>query len=80
MQDVISGSARATVTSVAGLATEVFALAVFAAFAATSAVLPVPVQVAALGVPLALVGLWSWTRMPSSPGRDAEGEGGTGAT
>jgi MFS family permease len=80
LQDVISGSARATVTSVAGLATEVFALAVFAAFAATSAVLPVPVQVAALGVPLALVGLWTWARLPSSPGSDAGEEGGTGAT
>ena len=64
LQDVIHGPARATVTSVAGLATEVVALAVYVGFAATSGLVPVPVQVAALGVPLAVVALLARRRLP----------------
>ena len=64
LQDVIGGPARATVTSVAGLATEVVALAVYVGFAATSGLVPVPVQVAALGVPLAVLALWTRRRLP----------------
>lgn len=79
LQDVIGGPARATVTSVAGLATEVVALAVFAGFAATSGVLSVPVQVAALGVPLAVVALLSRRALPPSPAAgNPRGAGGTG--
>jgi hypothetical protein len=55
VQQVITGPARATVTSAAGLGTEVVALGVYLGFAATSGLVDVPVQVAVLGVPLALV-------------------------
>jgi MFS family permease len=64
IQAVITGPARATVTSVAGLGTEVVALAVYLSFAATAGVVSVPVQVAALGVPLALVALLARRRLP----------------
>jgi MFS family permease len=64
VQRVITGPARATVTSVAGLGTEVVALGVYLGFAATSGALSVPLQVAALGVPLALVGLLPRRRLP----------------
>jgi MFS family permease len=66
IQAVIEGPARATVTSVAGLTTEVVALAVYVSFAATAEAVPVPVQVAALGVPLALVGLLARRRLPAA--------------
>lgn len=66
LQDTITGPARATVTSVAGLATEVVALGVYVGFAVTSTWLPVPVQVAALGVPLAVVALLSRRALPPS--------------
>ncbi|MGN6576439.1 MAG: MFS transporter [Nocardioides sp.] len=65
IQAVITGPARATVTSVAGLATEVVALAVYVSFAATAATVSVPAQVAALGVPLALVALLARRRLPA---------------
>ncbi len=74
IQSVISGPARATVTSVAGLATEAVALAVYVSFAATAGVLSVPVQVAALGVPLVLVALLARRRLPAP--RPQSGEGG----
>ena len=54
LQEVITGPARATVTSVYGLATEVVAIAVFASFAAAAGLLSVPSLVALLGVPLVL--------------------------
>ncbi len=66
LQDTITGPARATVTSVAGLATEVVAIAVYVGFAVTSTWLPVPVQVAALGVPLAVVALLARRALPPS--------------
>jgi hypothetical protein len=56
IQDAIAGPARATVLSVAGFGQEVAALAVFAGFGLGSAVLPVPVLLALVGVPLVLSG------------------------
>lgn len=55
VQDAISGPARATVTSVAGLASETFAVAVFTGFAVGSAWFTTSVMAMALMVPLALV-------------------------
>ncbi len=52
LQEVITGPARATVTSVHGLATEVVALAVYAAFALAAGLVSVPVLVALLGIPI----------------------------
>jgi MFS family permease len=81
LQQVITGPARATVTSVAGLGQEVVALAVYAGFAAGAGVVEVPVLVAALGVPLALVALLARRRVPApetveapvgGPGRDVD--------
>lgn len=51
LQSVITGPARATVTSVAGLSSEVVALAVYAMFALGSGWLSFAVLVAILGVP-----------------------------
>ncbi|WSV87282.1 hypothetical protein OHA42_05615 [Nocardia sp. NBC_01009] len=58
LQDAIEGPARATVTSVCGLASEVVALAVFGFAAAATAWLSMPATVALLGatiLPIALV-------------------------
>jgi len=55
LQEVITGPARATVTSVHGLATEVVALAVYAAFALAADLVSVPVLVALLGIPIIVV-------------------------
>jgi hypothetical protein len=52
LQQVITGPARATVTSVHGFATEVFALVVYAIFAAAAGLVSVPTLVAALGIPI----------------------------
>ena len=65
LQQLITGPARATVTSVAGLGTEVVALAVYTGFAATTGVATVPVQVAALGLPLAAVAVLAWRHLPA---------------
>ncbi|MGA9747582.1 MAG: MFS transporter, partial [Nocardioides sp.] len=78
LQDVITGPARATVTSMAGLATEVVALAVYAGFALTSGLVSVPVQVAALGVPLVAVALFTKRALPPSPGGTDPRSGGGG--
>jgi MFS family permease len=67
LQDVITGPARATVTSSAGLATEVVALAVYIGFAATGGLVSVPVQVAALGLPMVLVALLAARTFPFAP-------------
>jgi protein-S-isoprenylcysteine O-methyltransferase Ste14 len=77
LQEVISGPARATVTSMAGLATEVVALGVYVAFAASAGTVSVPVQVAALGVPLAAVALLVRRTLP--PHRPQSREGAPGA-
>lgn len=71
LQDVITGPARATVTSVSGLATEVVALAVYLSFAITGGLVSVPVQVAALGVPLAVVAVVARRALPPSTDRFA---------
>lgn len=57
LQHAMSGTARATVTSVAGLTEEVVALAVFAGFglASASASVGVPVLIAANAVPMLLL-------------------------
>ncbi len=73
IQAVIAGPARATVTSVAGLATEVVAVAVYLSFAATAGVVSVPVQVAALGVPLVLVAVLARRRLPQPRPQPGEG-------
>jgi hypothetical protein len=52
LQQAIVGPARATVTSVLGVASEVFAVVVYVAFVAASGVLSVPTLVALLGVPI----------------------------
>ena len=77
IQSVIAGPARATVTSVAGLATEAVALAVYLSFAATAGAVPVPVQVAALGAPLVLVALLARRWLPAP--RPQAGEAASGA-
>ena len=61
LQDVITGPARATVTSVHGFATEVFALIVYATFATLSGTIPVATLVALLGIPIVGVA-WSVRR------------------
>ncbi len=57
LQEVITGPARATVTSVAGLGTEVVALAVYVSFAVAAGLASVSTLVALLGVPILGVGL-----------------------
>lgn len=52
MQSVITGPARATATSVAGLLSEVFAVAIFVGFAVGSVWLSMVVLIAALTVPV----------------------------
>ncbi|MFY9913934.1 MAG: MFS transporter [Nocardioidaceae bacterium] len=66
LQQVIAGPARATVTSVYGLATEVVALAVYGTFAAAAGFATVPTLVALLGVPIVAIG-WSAGRWFPGP-------------
>ena len=77
LQQVITGPARATVTSVHGFATEVFAVAVYGSFVLLSGVLSVPVIVALLGVPIAAIALGVARKFPPAPvlrhGVDEEG-------
>jgi hypothetical protein len=70
LQQVISGPARATVTSVFGLATEVVALAVSLLFAVGSGVTSVSTLVALLGLPvlLAAVAVRRWLPPASAAG------------
>lgn len=67
MQDAMSGSARATVTSVAGLTSEVASLALFAGFALGSAWLSLSILVAAVAVPLLLVAASAPRLLPRRP-------------
>jgi hypothetical protein len=67
LQQVITGPARATVTSVHGFATEVFAVAVYAAFVLLAGVLSVPVIVALLGIPIALIAVGVARKFPPAP-------------
>jgi hypothetical protein len=78
LQQIISGPARATVTSVAGLSTEVVALAAYAAFTLGASRTSMSVLVALSGAPMAAVA-WAAARWlpgvsgtptdPSVPGR-----------
>jgi hypothetical protein len=72
LQDVITGPARATVTSVLGLLEELVALAVYAAFAVGADVLGFPALVALLGVPAVGVGLAVMRWLPAAGTRDVE--------
>lgn len=56
LQDTIAGPARATVTSAAGLVSEIVALAIFAAVAIASVALPISVTLALLALPVMLTG------------------------
>ncbi len=77
LQQVITGPARATVTSVHGFATEVFAVAVYAAFVLLAGVLSVPVIVALLGIPIALIAVGvAWKFPPAPTCRDEASEEG----
>jgi MFS family permease len=67
LQQVITGPARATVTSVHGFATEVFAVAVYGSFVLLSGVLSVPVIVALLGIPIAAIALGVARKFPPAP-------------
>jgi MFS family permease len=64
LQQVITGPARATVTSMAGLGTEVVALVVYIGFAAAGRAAGVPLLVAVLGLPMVLLGLVARRRLP----------------
>lgn len=64
LQDVITGPARATVTSVLGFLEEVMALLVYAAFALGSRVLGFPALVAALAVPVLVIAAAVSRRLP----------------
>jgi len=66
LQDAITGPARATVTSVSGLFSEVFALAVFGAFALGSAWVAVSTMVVALSAPILLIAMLVPRWLPSS--------------
>ncbi|QLY34049.1 MFS transporter [Nocardia huaxiensis] len=71
LQDAIEGPARATVTSVSGLLTEVIAFAVFGFVALASLWISIPVMVALLGVPFlltaALFPAWLPARKEEAP-------------
>ncbi|MFF2553488.1 MFS transporter [Nocardia sp. NPDC058058] len=64
LQDAIEGPARATVTSVSGLVTEVIALIVFVFAGVSAAWLPIPALVAALGTPLLVIAALLPTWLP----------------
>ncbi len=68
IQDAIAGPARATVLSVAGFGQEVVALAVYVGFGTGSAVLPVPVLLALVGLPLVLSGGLTRRWLPAARG------------
>lgn len=68
LQHAVRGTARATVTSVAGLASEVLALAVFAAIGLGSRWLSTAVLLAALAGVLADTALLIPRRLPRPPG------------
>lgn len=74
LQDVIAGPSRATVLSVCGVATEVFALAVYAGYAIGAQRASVSVLVAALGAPMVVAGLVAWRWLPSAA-RDPDDAG-----
>jgi hypothetical protein len=66
LQDAVSGPARATVTSVSGVFSEVFALAVFGAFALGSAWVAVSTMIVVLSAPLLLIAMLAGRWVPAS--------------
>ncbi|MEC3914069.1 MFS transporter [Nocardia sp. CDC160] len=74
LQDAIEGPARATVTSVSGVVTEVIALLVFGFAALATTWLSLPVVVASLGVPLLLAAVLAPTWLPSARCRHPEAD------
>ena len=73
LQDAITGPSRATVTSVSGLFSEVFALAVFGTLALGSAWFAVSTMVVALSAPILLIAMLVPRWLPRSGfGREAE--------
>ena len=78
LQDAIEGPARATVTSVYGLLSEVVAVAAFALFALGAAWWTVATTLAALTLPVLLVALLVPRWLPSRVGRTRDGGGGGG--
>ncbi|WP_084535305.1 MFS transporter [Nocardia yamanashiensis] len=79
LQDAIAGPARATVTSVSGVVTEVIALIVFAFVGVASTWLSIPVVVAVLGIPLLLIALLIPAWLPPRPEHEeTAGERGSG--
>ncbi len=68
LQSVIEGPARATVTSISGLAVEIVALATYGYFALGSAVTGTVTLVAALGVPLVGAAVAAGRWLPPSDG------------
>jgi MFS family permease len=72
LQEAIEGEARATVTSVWGLGSEVFAIIVFAAVGIGTQWWSLPMVVAACGVPLVLTALVAtrWLPPPSTASPD----------
>jgi len=71
LQDAIEGRARATVTSVYGLLSELVALVAFALFAVGATWWSVATTMAALTLPVAVVALLVPGWLPSRPGRGA---------
>ncbi|MGA8248256.1 MAG: MFS transporter, partial [Nocardioides sp.] len=77
LQDLITGPARATVTSVLGLLEEVVALATYIGFALGSQLLGFPTLVALLGLPTLLVAaaVAHWLPAPGRRRRDSAESG-----
>jgi MFS family permease len=72
LQEVISGPARATVTSVLGLIEEVLAVTTFVVFALGAGVLGFPTLVALLGIPAVVVAIAVIRRLPERAERAVE--------
>jgi MFS family permease len=78
LQDMITGPARATVTSVLGVLEEIGAIALFACFAVGSRFLGFPALVALLAFPALLVALAVARWLPDARRRSSEQEGESG--
>jgi hypothetical protein len=70
---VVDGSARATVTSVAGLGSEVFALAAFAVVGLGSLWWSVAVMVGVLGAPAVATAVLTGRWLPAPAGQGVRG-------
>ncbi|MDT4994127.1 MAG: hypothetical protein QOH97_4019 [Actinoplanes sp.] len=67
LQDAIAGPARTTVLSVAGFASEVFAVVLYAGFGAGAELAPIRVLVACCAVPLLLTAALTATQAATTP-------------